>query len=761
MKYLFAAFNYDTDQKILSHEKTPIEITKKNHELLHYLLANPKRLISRDELIDHVWNGRVVTNNTIDQCILKLRKTLNQVHPGDYIESVYGQGIRFLPKISVGTETNNHHPSNFSKVLWVVLVAAALGLLLMWLIYQQRDQSTDRTPNTSTSIDVVSQSTINSTQGKDAWLLDGAKVYLPHLINQHPNHQAKNTRFQSTSASESRTLAIDVVPPEGATLVLISELKQHHSEQNNIALFHANLAIQDGDITLANNQFSSNQLTQLFPQMVAWMNQQLGHEQTVEPPVSDIFTDDEYALQSFLKAQSAQVSGDSQQALVYLQTAVEQDPDFKMAWYEMAIALRKQADPRKAIGILNAIHTNDNPLAFRVSLVKAQCLDTLGEFNAAETAYQQALKYAQANNNNRQMAAVYISQAILWRKTKQFNQAEVALQEAMVITDAIQQPHLYGTIMSTYAKLAREIHQPDMAIETAEHAIKAFQSAGDLRYQMQAKTTLASILRQQNRFKEAEQLVKESLFHAEQLKHRRGISDNRTKLARIYQQTGRFRLAHEQWQKVLALNAEIELYGNTADAYLWLLKLHFAENNLAQADIDIKMLQQLFTEHPNNAIRTLMNEAQLLLALKMEDVDQASQYLRELEANNHPLLAVYQGDLAQLNDKFEAAEMHYLNAVDQFESDQRPDRLAMVLNRLNALYLFIQPGKLSTNLIKTEQTNPFIYPMQKYQAQAAAADGKHIHAISLLEELKLKAGDYWQYPEQLLLEQIQSDARSQ
>ncbi len=761
MKYQFAAFSYDLDQKILSYGSKPIEITKKNHELLHHLLSNPNRLISRDELIDCVWHGRVVTNNTIDQCILKLRKSLNQAAPGEYIESVYGQGIRFLPAITTHDQNNEHHSFNPIKVFWVILTAAALGLLLMWFIYRQVDQSPERIPTTSTSIDVVSQSTINTTQPKGAWLLDGAKVYLPYLINQHPNHQAKNIRFLTPANKQPRSLAINVVPPEGTTLMLIVNLEQMQAEKSDAALYQASLAIRDGDITVASNQLTGNQLTQLFPQMVAWMNQQLGHEQGFELPVSDVFTADEFALQSFLKAQSSQASGDSQQALVYLQTAVEQDPEFKMAWYEMAIALRKQADPRKAIGILNAIQTNDNPLAFKVALVKAQCLDTIGEFSAAEAAYQLALKYASANNNLRQQASVFISQAILWRKTKQFNQAEVALQEAMVITDAIQQPHLYGTILSTYAKLAREIHQPDMAIEMAEHAIKAFQSAGDLRYQMQAKTTLASILRQQNRFKEAEQLVKESLFHAEQLKHRRGISDNRTKLARIYQQTGRFRLAHEEWQKVLALNAEIELYGNTADAYLWLLKLHFAENNLAQADIDIKMLQQLFTEHPNNAIRTLMNEAQLLLALKMEDVDQASQYLRELEAINHPLLAVYQGDLAQLNDKYEAAELHYLKAMEQFESDQRPDRLAMVLNRLNALYLLNQPEKLVANLIKTEQAQPFIYPIQKYQAQAAAAEGKYIHAISLLEELKLKAGDYWQYPEQLILEQIQSDASSQ
>ena len=88
-RYYFSDFEYDLNQKILTHKDEVVELTRKNHELLSYLLQNPNRLLPRDELIEHVWNGRVVTNNTIDQCILKLRKTLNACREGEYIESVY------------------------------------------------------------------------------------------------------------------------------------------------------------------------------------------------------------------------------------------------------------------------------------------------------------------------------------------------------------------------------------------------------------------------------------------------------------------------------------------------------------------------------------------------------------------------------------------------------------------------------------------------------------------------------------------------
>ena len=752
MKYQFAEFTYDLKQRQLYHGQKVLELTRKNHALLGHLLAHPKRLISRDELIDQVWDGRVVTNNTIDQCILKLRKTLSQAVPGDYIESVYGQGIRFLPAIKTLTDdTDKQAEQSWYPVFWVGLAAACMGLLIMWLIDQT---ATEEIPaaNKLKPLDVVSQSSIQTAPQANAWLVTGLRGYLAHQLNQQTEINVSSVAVQTPNPQGHDLLfTVQTADPQALQLALQVKLPDAAAPAQAQYQIHAQLNVSD--LNLAANVFQSHQITDLSAQLVTWTHQQLGFEQADADFTSDVYTTDEFALQSHFRAQQAQATGDSEQALKFLDAALEQDPEFKMAWYEKAVALRRQADTRKALAILNALETSDPNLAYRVALVKAQCLDSLGDFSAAEVAYGQALQLATDNGRDRQMAAVLISQAILWRKTHQFAQAEQALQQAIRVTDANSQPQLYGTIMNTYAKLAREMHRPELAIENAEAAIKAFQLSGDLRYQMQAKTVLASILRQRNQWVQAEQLVKESLFHAEQLQHRRGISDNRTKLARLYQQTGRFRLAHEQWQQVLALNAELELHGNTADAYLWLLRLHFAENNLAQADIDLMMLRQLAVEHPRPAIQHLLHEAEFLLALKLEDVDKASTHLRQLAAIGHEQAAVYAGDLAVAQGKQAAAEMHYLTALEAAEQSQRLDQMAWVLNRLNALYLTYNGERLKANLNKTAATQPFIYPLQKYQAMAAAAEGKLIEALSLMEELKLKAGDYWQYPDQLLINQ--------
>jgi DNA-binding winged helix-turn-helix (wHTH) protein/tetratricopeptide (TPR) repeat protein len=752
MLFAFAEFIYDTRRQALLFNNKELSLTKKNHELLHYLLTHPQQLISRDMLIDTVWNGRVVTNNTIDQCVLKLRKVLNQCEPGEYIETVYGQGFRFIPAVSQPDEeampASTHHLSLKVFVLLLMVVA-------VWLVVNQQQTREALLQTTATpALDVVSQSALPRASEPANWLLAGGRNLLIHQLNGIEGLQAQQGRIADQGPGPAR-ISFELWQEQSAMTQLEVMLQR---PQEDDQLFQATVLIRWQDDVEASQQVQDPQLTGLFNAISNWVKQQLRPEAAMVIADSAVYTTEEFAMQSYFRAMAAQKTGDSDQAITYLQAATEQDPGFKMAWYELAIATRKQGDPRKAIAILEAIQTSDQQLAFRVALVKAQCLDSVGEFAAAEAGYQQALTWAEETRNPGNLAAVYISQGILYRKIRQFERAEQALELASQVTDPDAQPQLYGTIMNTHAKLAREMNQPLVAIDKAQAAIKAFQQSGDLRYQMQAKTVLASILRLRNEFSQAEQLVKESLFHAEQLNHRRGISDNRTKLARIYQQTGRFRLAHEQWQLVLQLNADLGLNGNTADAYVWLLQLHLAENNLDQADIDLKMLQQLYLEHPSQEISDLLNEASLIMAIRRADVELADLFLRELLLQEHPLLTMYQGDLARLRDKPAAAELHYLEALVVLHNSGRFDRLVTIMNRLNDLYTGFNPDKLNEQIQRTRMYQPFIYPLQKYQAQAAAAAGKHIEAVGLMTELKLKAGDFWQYEDQLLLEQLQQQS---
>jgi DNA-binding response OmpR family regulator len=76
---------------------SPLELTRTEFELLHFLLRNPGRAFSRTYLLDAVWGEHYVTGDrSVDNAILRLRRKLGYL--GDRIETVWGVGYRLTPE---------------------------------------------------------------------------------------------------------------------------------------------------------------------------------------------------------------------------------------------------------------------------------------------------------------------------------------------------------------------------------------------------------------------------------------------------------------------------------------------------------------------------------------------------------------------------------------------------------------------------------------------------------------------------------------
>ena len=77
----------------------PVILTFKEFKTLAYLIKNPRRVISRDELLNEVWGyENYPCTRTVDNHILKLRKKL-EAEPGNpkHFHTVHSSGYKFLP----------------------------------------------------------------------------------------------------------------------------------------------------------------------------------------------------------------------------------------------------------------------------------------------------------------------------------------------------------------------------------------------------------------------------------------------------------------------------------------------------------------------------------------------------------------------------------------------------------------------------------------------------------------------------------------
>jgi DNA-binding response OmpR family regulator len=77
----------------------PVTLTCKEFKTLAYFIKNPRRVISRDELLNAVWGyENYPCTRTVDNHILKLRKKLETepAHP-KHFRTVHSSGYKFLP----------------------------------------------------------------------------------------------------------------------------------------------------------------------------------------------------------------------------------------------------------------------------------------------------------------------------------------------------------------------------------------------------------------------------------------------------------------------------------------------------------------------------------------------------------------------------------------------------------------------------------------------------------------------------------------
>ena len=89
-KHLLADF----DAVSISVDTAPVRLTRREFELLRFLVENKNRVLSRDRLLERVWGyDRFIETRSVDVHVGRLRAKLGPA--GQQIETVIGLGYRF------------------------------------------------------------------------------------------------------------------------------------------------------------------------------------------------------------------------------------------------------------------------------------------------------------------------------------------------------------------------------------------------------------------------------------------------------------------------------------------------------------------------------------------------------------------------------------------------------------------------------------------------------------------------------------------
>lgn len=80
-------------ERVIEKEEQKLELTKNEYTILYYLAKNRGKIVSRDEIMDYLWESEeFIDDNTLSVNIKRLRNKLEELGFVDRIETRRGQG---------------------------------------------------------------------------------------------------------------------------------------------------------------------------------------------------------------------------------------------------------------------------------------------------------------------------------------------------------------------------------------------------------------------------------------------------------------------------------------------------------------------------------------------------------------------------------------------------------------------------------------------------------------------------------------------
>jgi DNA-binding response OmpR family regulator len=95
--YRFASIELNVTTREVRKDGVPLKLTLKEFELLRAFVASPRRVFTREELMDRVWGYRAaLETGTLTVHIRRLREKLeDDPSQPQFLQTVWGVGYRF------------------------------------------------------------------------------------------------------------------------------------------------------------------------------------------------------------------------------------------------------------------------------------------------------------------------------------------------------------------------------------------------------------------------------------------------------------------------------------------------------------------------------------------------------------------------------------------------------------------------------------------------------------------------------------------
>lgn len=99
----FGPYVFDQVNECLWRDKERITLRPKAYAVLSHLLSHPGVLVTKEQLLQVVWQDTLVSEAVLKDCIRQLREALgDHAKDSQFIQTVHRRGYRFIGKLHSG-----------------------------------------------------------------------------------------------------------------------------------------------------------------------------------------------------------------------------------------------------------------------------------------------------------------------------------------------------------------------------------------------------------------------------------------------------------------------------------------------------------------------------------------------------------------------------------------------------------------------------------------------------------------------------------
>jgi TolB-like protein/DNA-binding winged helix-turn-helix (wHTH) protein/Flp pilus assembly protein TadD len=193
----FGRFRLDGTTRVLLENGTPLPLSSRAFDILHFLIVNRDRIVTKDEIIGRVWQGVIVDENNLAVQISSLRRALSDHdETAPFILTVPGRGYRFVGKL-VEARQSPPQAGRASSRAWLAAAGLVVFLAAGYLAYRTVPGFGERAAKSAPRLSIVVMPFRNlGEDASDAYLADAVSDDLTTDLS----HIPESTVIARTSA---------------------------------------------------------------------------------------------------------------------------------------------------------------------------------------------------------------------------------------------------------------------------------------------------------------------------------------------------------------------------------------------------------------------------------------------------------------------------------------------------------------------------------------------------------------------------------